>query len=371
MPTTTFSAHKDSYTKKADPDANFGTETKVWVQRGSLVGDNPRYGFAAVDYDLSAQAGFARIVEAVLELGNASTSSGFPLETYTLDGAWTETGITWNNQPTLDTLLDDAVSDATASETRFEVTGAVADLLAAAGRVEVGLRHAEEPQGTGVENVAWWGREGNTAPRLVVIWEAQAEHELACSLTVRRSATGELSSAVEPRFHESLPSYLDVVYPARLLTTVTPGLHPLETRARIQGIVTRLLVDPFDDFRRITHEAGSKVTRAQDGATSEVRRIVQVVAAGTPAFSLSETPTFPGADTGSPDTMRRGDAILFAVGDEPWEPRARVTWRGRGFEVAGVLGVERVGDEVLYQEVGLRRLSVTVRGRLQGTVVVA
>lgn len=337
MPTTTVATKKDTYTKQDNPDSNFGSEDEVWVQRGDLSG-NAWYTFVGIDYDLSDEPGFVRVTEILLRLDLANTVGDRILQAYTLAGDWTEDGLTWSNQPTLDTLLDETVSDFTDYH-YWDVTGAIGDLQAASGSVQVGIRDSEDPQGTNVYNNAWWAREADIdPPTLEITWEAQDTSELASEIHVG-------------------PKH------AHLASTVKPGTQPLAGEARAAGRIVHGFVDPLRDMALVSAKAGSRITRTQDGATRELTRVVQLVRSRVGA-------DFPRSQSPDRDHLRAGDAVLFALGGDAFEPGATVEWQDGSWTVAGVLAVERIDGVAVYREVGLRRDGVLHHGRAGGTVQV-
>lgn len=157
----------------------------------------------------------------------------------------------------------------------------------------------------------------------------------------------------------------------RGLRALASRVRPRETQVAVRGqlrgtIATRVVVDA-QDFLDISAEVGSSITHASRGGSRSLRRVVQLV-------ETRETEAFPRevtSEQGKPSTqdlLRRGDAILYAQGGDAFRPGDTVAWQGFTWVVVGVLGAEMVGDVRLYQEVGLRRLAVAVKGRLEGEV---
>lgn len=151
-----------------------------------------------------------------------------------------------------------------------------------------------------------------------------------------------------------------------LASTVRPRETEVVVRGQLRGILaTRVVVDE-QDFLDISAEVGSSITHTSGGTARTLRRVVQLVdTRETEAFPREVTSERGKAST--QDLLRRGDAVLFAQGADAFRPGDTVAWQGFTWVVVGVLGAEMVGDVKLYQEVGLRRLSVTVKGRLRGT----
>ncbi len=296
-------------------------------------------------------------------------SSGRTIKLDEVTGDLDEAALTWNTQPTIG--LAGIGSQASDPDVLIYDLLGLSSIVPTSGPFRVRLRDETEDEVLAAQQRLASREHGSLAPPVLNVGYTAAEHRaLPSALTVRRSATRDLADGVLPRVHAEvdLVSELDVVFTRHLAATVAPSLTGLAVQAQAQGIIARRFLEPLRDLRRISDEAGSLVTRVQEGATEELRRIVQLVAAGTPAFGLGETPEFPGTSTSAPDTLRRGDAVLFALGRDTWVPGARVTWQGQDYSVAGVLGTERLEGQVLYQEIGLRRLSVCSRARVTGVV---
>lgn len=367
MPITELEAVADAYVDEGDPDSNFGTDTILEVR--SDGGNNAR-SYLAFDMDQLPDDfhDFDDPLSVIVQV--VASKGGRTIDLHEVTESFDESTLTWNTQPAIGDRWGSDDSDP--DQLSYDLLG-FALVFPTSGLVR--FRLSDDDEGGGLlgpfeQTLASREHATEAAPVLQIGYIAAQQQDLASAVTVQRSAATDLPAHVLPRLpgHAHLATAVDVVFVEDLVATVTPALAPLAVRARLRGIITRLFLEPLEDFRRITDEAGSIVTHVQDGDTQELRRIVQVVASGTPAFSLSETPTFPGTDTGTPDTLRRGDGILFALGSDRWDPGARVTVEDAEFVVAGVLGTERLEDQVLYQEIGLRRLSVTAQGRALGLV---
>lgn len=96
----TFGASKDSYVSEVAPDTNYGTSVSLSVGRVTI----PSAGRhdALVAFNISSLPADAIILTATLELYQTS-GSGFDIKAQALTGAWSETVVTWNNQPTFTT----------------------------------------------------------------------------------------------------------------------------------------------------------------------------------------------------------------------------------------------------------------------------
>ena len=96
--TATLTAIKDAYIEKDKPDTNHGTDTTLWVS-----GDDSTYDTderVLIAFDLSSICPHASIKSAKLKIYvQYEGYSGDPLYLSRITGSWTETEVTWNNQP--------------------------------------------------------------------------------------------------------------------------------------------------------------------------------------------------------------------------------------------------------------------------------
>lgn len=88
------SANADSYIDQDNLTTNYGTGTDLYVGRTGV----PKNRRALVRFSLP-DLGACAMTSATLQMYAQLGKTGFTLETYRLDGAWTETGVTWGNQP--------------------------------------------------------------------------------------------------------------------------------------------------------------------------------------------------------------------------------------------------------------------------------
>jgi predicted outer membrane repeat protein len=89
------SADRDSWVSQGSPTNNFGTDSTLKVK--SQLGYNSR---ALVRFPLPAlPAGCTSVASATLRLDAASAKEGHTLDALRVASAWTEAGVTWDNQP--------------------------------------------------------------------------------------------------------------------------------------------------------------------------------------------------------------------------------------------------------------------------------
>ena len=93
--TQTASATKDAYVDSLLATSNFGSGSSVSVQ-SSLVTGNQR---VLVQFSLPSVPAFCSVTAATLQLYASSSASSRTIDAYAASASWTETGVTWNNQP--------------------------------------------------------------------------------------------------------------------------------------------------------------------------------------------------------------------------------------------------------------------------------
>ncbi len=101
---STFTAVKDSYVRSTRPAVNYGTAEGLVVGLVDLIPDGTTTYNTFTAFDLATLPSDAVILTATLELyQTGSTGSAFNMKMQALTGSWTETGVTWDNQPTYTT----------------------------------------------------------------------------------------------------------------------------------------------------------------------------------------------------------------------------------------------------------------------------
>jgi hypothetical protein len=111
--TVTLTVAEDSYVSSGSTGSNYGTASLLGV-------DGSPTQISYLKFDLGAYAGRA-ITGATLQLrATSSGSSGTQNVKLVSDDSWTETGITYNNKPTLGTAV--GTLGPTSSNTNYNVT---------------------------------------------------------------------------------------------------------------------------------------------------------------------------------------------------------------------------------------------------------
>jgi PKD repeat protein len=148
--TYSFTSIADSYTSSASPSGNYGTQTSVRVRASSTI--NRAYlRFTVAGLDGAVQSAKLRLF-----VTDGSPQGGTVRRT---TGGWTETGLTWNNAPALDSaVLATAGKVAAGTWIELDVTAAVTGN----GDVNLGI------QTTSSNSTLYASRESANDPTLVV-----------------------------------------------------------------------------------------------------------------------------------------------------------------------------------------------------------
>jgi hypothetical protein len=94
----TVTANLDSWIEEKNPTTNFGTALDIFVQ-SKATAENRRL---LVKFTLPSQPANCSVSVAVLRLNASATQSGRTIQVFRAAASWTETGVTWSNQPATD-----------------------------------------------------------------------------------------------------------------------------------------------------------------------------------------------------------------------------------------------------------------------------
>ncbi|HEX9766718.1 MAG TPA: hypothetical protein VGA36_08125, partial [Nitriliruptorales bacterium] len=184
---------------------NFGNLATLTVRRGTLLGANARRAFASFDFDV-ADARFVRLVAATVRFHLSAVTAGRTIHCHEVIGAaWTEGGLTWNNQPGVGDIINSVTTAAGQTEHEFnlDLDDLFLDPDAPDGTLRVRLRDSEDPAGTDNLDQVYHSREAaGQADRseLELQWEAQDQEDLASTVTVRRSGNAALAATLTVPF---------------------------------------------------------------------------------------------------------------------------------------------------------------------------
>jgi hypothetical protein len=162
----TYQANADAWFMQNSPTNNYGSDSNLKVQ-----GKNNDSYRAAVRFNLPASVPTGCTVQsATLRLNASSASNNRTLQAFRLNGSWTESGITWRNQPATTGTAATVTSGNGWRE--WNVTGQVQAIFASGANNGFLIRDASE-SGGGAEQQFRSREAGNNRPVLVVTY-AQA-----------------------------------------------------------------------------------------------------------------------------------------------------------------------------------------------------
>ncbi|HXV92068.1 MAG TPA: DNRLRE domain-containing protein, partial [Pseudonocardia sp.] len=158
----TVGADRDSWIEQKDPGKNYGTDSVLKVRAKS--GENAR---ALVRFALPAVPAGCQIVGAELRMRDGSPTAGRSIQVLRVNGAWTESGVTWSNQPATTGTAVTATSPSGAGTMTWNVT---AQVQAMASGTNHGFLLRDAAEGVGDAEQGFHGREKapDAPPQLVV-----------------------------------------------------------------------------------------------------------------------------------------------------------------------------------------------------------
>ncbi|OLT23485.1 hypothetical protein BJF78_32265 [Pseudonocardia sp. CNS-139] len=121
----TVGADRDAWIEQKDPAKNYGADSTLKVR--AKAAENSR---ALVRFALPATPAGCQIVGAELRLHNGSPVAGQTLQALRVNGAWTETGVTWANQPATTGTAATAATPSSAAVMAWNVTAQVQAMAA-------------------------------------------------------------------------------------------------------------------------------------------------------------------------------------------------------------------------------------------------
>ncbi len=157
----TLTANGDSWVDQGSPSSNKGTDSVLKVM--SKSGGNLR---ALVRFQMPTVPAGCEVSTATLRLNAASARTGRTLQAFQLGGTWTESGVTWANQPA--TTGTPATTSSGTGWREWAVNGQVSAMLAAGGGHGFLVRDASENND---HEQQFRSREnGSNRPQLVITW---------------------------------------------------------------------------------------------------------------------------------------------------------------------------------------------------------
>ena len=159
-------ANRDSFIQQKSPTQNSGTATNLLVT--SDTGN--RNARALVGFALPSVPSGCSVTSATLRLYDNAPAAGRTIQAYQITATWTETGVTWNNQPTIAATAATSTSPSAASYQSWTVTDQVRQMYAGANHGFL-LRDQVENASNAVTQT-YLSRENASTnrPQLVVNW---------------------------------------------------------------------------------------------------------------------------------------------------------------------------------------------------------
>jgi hypothetical protein len=158
----TAASEADSWIMDKDPGKNFGSDSILKVVAKN--GENSR---ALLRFALPALPAGCQITGAELQLRNASAKPGRTIQVFQVAGAWTETGVTWANQPA--TAGPPATAPSASGTMRWNVTAQVQGMYGGANH---GFLVRDAAEGSGDTEQQFHSREKgpDNPPQLVITY---------------------------------------------------------------------------------------------------------------------------------------------------------------------------------------------------------
>ena len=110
----------DTYVNQAATGNNYGTATTMYVQARTAQARR-----TLVQFDVSSVPAGSVVNSATLELYATAVTGGLTLNAHRITGTWTETGVTWANQPAYNSTADASIAGGTGAGWRIWNVAAV------------------------------------------------------------------------------------------------------------------------------------------------------------------------------------------------------------------------------------------------------
>ena len=160
--TATMGSDRDSWVLQSSSGSNFGTDSDLKVNSKSGSGNSR----ALVRFGLPSVPSGCQVTSARLRLYAGSYQSGRTLQALRLNGNWTETAVTWSNQPATTGAAATAPSRSSAGYVEWTVTAQVQSMYSGANHGFLVRDSAEN--GGGFEQAFHSREKGDNRPQLVV-----------------------------------------------------------------------------------------------------------------------------------------------------------------------------------------------------------
>jgi hypothetical protein len=160
--TQTVTASADSYVSQANLGTNYGTATTLRVQ--AATSKNQR---TLVSFSLPPAPAHCSLIGATLQLYTTTLKAGRTYQAWQIAASWSETGVTWANQPA--TTGTPANATTASGWVSWTVTGEVQAMYARSHFFGFLIKDATEDTPTTYLDV-YSSRTGSHPPKLVLTW---------------------------------------------------------------------------------------------------------------------------------------------------------------------------------------------------------
>lgn len=209
----TSSSVKDAFVRSMYPRLNYGDKEELYIGRQSS-GDTFR---TYLEFNVQNIEKFYKIKQASIQLNTGLYTSGQEIGLYKVNDEWTETGITWRNEPEAGDLI--TTFTITSPVTEINILDYAKEWQQEQGPVNLCLKAINE---VGGELDSFASRETDTPPQLVIKYTNPLElwYYNKCEIYGTMNVVGvnkkDLPSRLEIPNHNvygDLPSSIDVKYP--------------------------------------------------------------------------------------------------------------------------------------------------------------
>ncbi len=253
----------DAVVYSKTPDANGGTENPMYIL--SKASD---YRAVYMRFNLSAVSG--PVTNAKLRVYTQEWNGGTATDVkvgvkFVSNDTWTETGITWNNQPATGEVLSAGVSEVNNGYIEFDLTPKVQTELAGDKNISLYLYVTNGWADPWDMRTNLTAREGTHKPQLSITTSGTARLAAAGSSTLSPTPAGALRVYPNPATGGAL-------------TVETTGLGPAATYAILDARGRTLAVDKAQNQLSIPRHyfarPGVYLLQIRDGARVQTRRVV-------------------------------------------------------------------------------------------------
>ncbi len=266
LSTTNASLVADASVTSASADTNFGSAPELFIQDPTPTNATQ---IAFLKFDIS---GINTINSAMLKLNGSLTNPGDPPVSASVfavsDSSWTESGITFNNEPPIGSTISGATATVGSVNPQIDTFDISSYIQAQKQQGNTTISLAIESSTPSANPAQFDSKEGGTAPALVI------DNTPAANPTATLTPAGPVTT---PGAHETVVA--EYSGPAAISTgTIVAGNLTVTGGASIGNNVTVDASNPDDVFATYTIVApnGSAWTAADDGSYTVTLKATQV-----------------------------------------------------------------------------------------------